>query len=492
MVMGFKSSNLRKRSKYTAAWSLLVLACLIPLLFINIRDSHDWGDDFAMYLMEAQNIAGHKAAGQTGFMTNPNAMMGPQAYPVGYPLMLAPLVGTFGPDFRILNLFQSALLVCTLFFGFLFLRRHFTALSSLLMTLVIAYNPVILQFKTEILSDIPFWLLLNLVLCLVYYHRYSAVWMLLTGALLGFSIHLRSIGFALTLSFILFRLINDFKNNEVPRYLKTYLSFIIGFSLVYISLKVILPVDSSYTYFDGDLLTTSANHLSYNLESISSFFKSPGLSDYYFITHLCGYAFLIFMILGIIVELRQNTFSFVNLLTFLFFGVVIVYHLGDAGIRLILPLLFIFFYYFACGFKTVILALQLNHKVTAIVAVFFFLPTYVAPLKKIAAAVNEIPDGPFTPDSKEMFAFMKTSGIVHKNIGFDRPRVLALFTSNNSVHLSDMYLPEEVVNYKLEYILVHHTETSSAKQNYIKSKPQSFEKIFSNATYEMYRTIPAK
>lgn len=483
MINKNMTHNAATRNKFL--WFVLVVLFLIPLTFINIKNSHDWGDDFAMYLSEAKNMAEHKNPADNGFMINPNAMMGPASYPIGFPLMLAPLVKSVGLNFEVLNIFQSLILVFTLFFGFLFLSKHFSGLSSLFITLAIAYNPVILHFKTEILSDIPFWCLVNILLCLVYYQKNNALWMLLTGALIGFSIHVRSIGFAVLLSFAIYRLWTDFSNRTLIW--RNYLAFVFSFLLIYVGLKILYPLNTTYSYFEGELLNTGANHLSYNFESVANFFKSPELHHYYFITSCCAYAFLTFTILGFFIEFRENPLSFVNLLSVIFTGVVVFYHYGDAGIRLILPILFIFFYYFAKAFKQVFKLLQFNYKVVAIVCCAILLACYYRPLQKIIKTTPDIIDGPCTPNSYAVFAYMKENGILQKNIGFDRPRALALFTNNKSVHLSDEYLKEEVKNYKLDYVLVLDGETSDAKKQIIYNDTITFKKVYSNAVYGLFK-----
>lgn len=466
---------------------MLVVLFLCPLLFINIRDSHDWGDDFAMYLMEAQNIAKGEPAGQSGFMTNPNAAMGPQAYPVGFPLLLAPVVKHFGLDFRVLNLFESLMLVVALLTGFLFLRKHFSVMSSLLMTLVIAYNPMLVSFKTEVLSDLPFWCLLNLVLCLVSYHRYSSWWMLLTGALIGFAIHVRSVGLALLLAFVLYRLVTDLRNNDLGRYIKSYGVFALACVTVWLGLRLLFPVNSSYTYLESDWLTTTANHLSYNLESINNFFHSPGLSDYYFVTSICGWGFLSFMLLGFLITIRQQGLTFPVVLTLIFVVAVISYHLGDAGIRLILPLMFCLFYFFAVGAKTMLNAVQLNHKAIAWIAGGLLLLSYIGPLHHMQAVAKQTQEGPHRPEAWELFTFMKKNGIRDVAIGFDRPRALALFSGNRSVHLSDEHLDEEIGRYRLQYVLVHQMETSEEKKRQIRNDSLRFRPVFQNSSYQLYK-----
>ena len=474
-----------KNSKTNLLWPLLTFCLLLPLAFINIKNSHDWGDDFAMYLTEAKNIVQHKDPGQNGFIINPNAMMGPQSYPIGFPLILAPVIKWYGVNFYALNKYQSLLLIGALFFGFLFLYKNFSGLSSLLMTLVIAYNPLILSFKTEILSDIPFWCAVNVVLYLTYSRKHGAGWMLFSGALIGFCIHVRSVGFAVLISFLLYHLLHDLSNRR-PDW-KKYLLFSVAFAGVFSSLKLLFPLNSSYTYFEGDVLTTSANHLSYNLESICNFFKSPGLTDYYFITSICAYTFLTFLVIGFFIEIRTNPFSFLNLLTVIFVGVVIMYHFGDAGIRLILPLMFIFFYYFATAFKTLMGAIRFHYKAIALCCCGVLFCTYYTPLHTLIATTDNVVEGPCTMASREVFRYMKMNGIVSKNIGFDRPRALSLFTGNNGLHLSDEHLLEEVKQYELDYVLVHRMETSDAKKNTVNGDTATFKKIFANGDYGLFK-----
>src|SRR5215216_4627191 len=79
---------------------LLLLAC-IPFYFINIVDYTGWGDDFARYLEEARNIAeGRPYHYSTWIYDERNTVYAPPAYPVGYPLMLAPLVKIWGIQLR--------------------------------------------------------------------------------------------------------------------------------------------------------------------------------------------------------------------------------------------------------------------------------------------------------------------------------------------------------------------------------------------------------
>jgi len=47
---------LNKYGSKNISFTILMALVLVPLFFINARNSHDWGGDFAMYIMQAINI----------------------------------------------------------------------------------------------------------------------------------------------------------------------------------------------------------------------------------------------------------------------------------------------------------------------------------------------------------------------------------------------------------------------------------------------------
>ena len=80
----------------------LLLAAVLLLIFLlhydTIRPGLDWGDDFAIYLSHALNITRLHPYADTGYIVNPYfPSYAPQAYPPGFPLLLAPLLMLFPP-----------------------------------------------------------------------------------------------------------------------------------------------------------------------------------------------------------------------------------------------------------------------------------------------------------------------------------------------------------------------------------------------------------
>jgi hypothetical protein len=137
---------------------LLVLLCL-PLLFINVKDSQDWGDDFAQYFLQARNIIEHRPQTDNGLVfdqTESESRTALKAYPVGFPLMLATVWKVHGHSIEAFSILISLLMIGFAALIFVYLKNFFSPLLSFIRVLAIIYNPVMLESKREVLSDIPF------------------------------------------------------------------------------------------------------------------------------------------------------------------------------------------------------------------------------------------------------------------------------------------------------------------------------------------------
>jgi len=89
------SSNLFRWRTYLYLGSLL--ATITVFYLATLREGHLWGDDFAMYIHHAQNIAQGRPYADTGYVYNPAVpVYGPRMYPPVFPLLLAPLYKVFG------------------------------------------------------------------------------------------------------------------------------------------------------------------------------------------------------------------------------------------------------------------------------------------------------------------------------------------------------------------------------------------------------------
>ncbi len=150
-----------RRWGWVWATTLHLALALVPAL----RQAPQWGDDFAAYVLQALCVVEGRAQTDCGYRYSPEALsIGPAAYPMGYPLLLAPLVARWGVDFDVLTRWAQLLTALLGVALLLWLRRLLQAeWPAALLSLALVLNPGIwLALRHVVESDVPFALLLLL------------------------------------------------------------------------------------------------------------------------------------------------------------------------------------------------------------------------------------------------------------------------------------------------------------------------------------------
>ncbi len=124
---------------------LIFLAVNVPTLY----NGHNWGDDFAQYLHHAQNILQGKPYSD-GIMLDRGL-----ASPVGFPLMLTPLLLS-GGDLAALKIHNIIFWVLYVWAITALARRFESGRENLLIAAFLFSSPFIFIFKQNILTDVPF------------------------------------------------------------------------------------------------------------------------------------------------------------------------------------------------------------------------------------------------------------------------------------------------------------------------------------------------
>lgn len=136
----------------------------------QIFNTHDWGDDFAQYIMQARALT----AGTTRAFAEANAFTiensppetGVTVAPWGYPLLLAPVYALFGVNITAFKIVQALLLgLCAAVF-FLLLRGECKPWLALTAGLCFAMDQALLWYANYIQSE-PYYLLLVLLAMLL-------------------------------------------------------------------------------------------------------------------------------------------------------------------------------------------------------------------------------------------------------------------------------------------------------------------------------------
>ncbi|MFM8433171.1 MAG: hypothetical protein ACKOA1_10280, partial [Bacteroidota bacterium] len=182
----------------------IVLICLSPLLFLGTWSRHDWGDDFAQYLIQSRNIVENKSQTDNGLVFPESGdHYAVTAYPVGFPLLLAPVYVFFGLDMMPYFLLLSVLLISSGLLLFNYFNQHRPAFLSLIIVLAFCFNRYVLEWKWQILSDIPF--LLGVVMTWVCWKPEKKSWKiaLTWGLFCAFLSSVRIVGVTIPVAMVL-------------------------------------------------------------------------------------------------------------------------------------------------------------------------------------------------------------------------------------------------------------------------------------------------
>ncbi|MDB5255634.1 MAG: hypothetical protein JWM14_329 [Chitinophagaceae bacterium] len=482
---------------------LLIGVLLLPLFFINVRDSHDWGGDFALYIKQGMNIIEGKPQGDNGYIFNENfPYLAPPTYSVGFPLLLAPVYACFGNSILHFSLYITFLLIAALLAFYFFFRMYYSIAISSVAMIVIAYNPWLLWFKCEVLSDIPFTLFV--MLSLIGYlktnwadKKYKRA--LLIGVLCGYALLIKSIGIVLLVAFCLDNasaVINDFRSKGSSIRLWNILSMVGSAFFVYILLsKVLFPgKEDSYSFFStlfswenlGDTMLSTSN---YYIQVFQDFFH-PHAEQWNFVPLIVKAFALSFFLLGILLKLVQQR-SVIDYILLLYLAIVICFPNTTQGFRYLFPLCGIFFYYMIYAFQSIRLEASISPSWIACLIGVVVLFTYKRAATELINTQDSILMGPQEPEAVEAFEYVSHHVPMEEVLVFNKPTVSALYTGRNSVGYhrdqDSISMDKKFEELKVHYILECSDLKTSSLDAYLERHKESLDTVFSNAKFKLYK-----
>jgi len=430
---------------------LFLLLILLSSAFLGssiLTRGHLWGDDFAAYLMQAKSIT--NGSMQTFIEHNTFTIMesseqiGPFAYPWGFPLLLVPAYILFGIDPLLLKLPGLLTYIVFLLAFFFMIKRRFTLTESLLTVSLFAFNPELLHFVDNILSDIPFLLLstLSILLADMTVHetrrKHRLVLAAGTGASIFGAFFFRTQGLILLGSLLLFQAIQFLRQREQrKKIISDSLLIVAVFSILWGISTLIFPGgQTSYlALYAGFSLELFFDNIPYYSNIFSQFFSTlPGISFVFGI-------FVVFFFIGLISRFMEDLLFVI----YSFLYLLVLWSWPERqGYRFLFPLLPLFIYFALKGMRTMIQKIGGEQKALLQKTEYAFLSLMVVLLAYNAgnyAYINlrdhrEI-NGPFDPFSMETYAFIKDNTPSDSVIVFFKPRAMRLMTDRDSIALTD-------------------------------------------------------
>lgn len=506
------SSDSYFKKFFFSGYFILLLLC-IPLLFINIKSSHDWGDDFASYIHQAKNISEGIPQSQNGYVMNHYySKLGPPAYPIGFPLMLSPVYYFFGKSIYAFTLFLSILLILSALLMYRFFKFHFSTVTSLFLVLIIVYNPWVLNFKMEVMSEIPFTFFLLSILILYHFNKgkknyfYYLFIGLLGGLLMSIraagSVFVMAVGIELAIAFYNFwrkkTTIAELKKSTIQKLL-----IIFSAIFLYLLLNVwLFRIPSSGFLYYTSVLTFDAfaqqvrNNLAYNLEIFRNFFATEN-QDWQFLPLFTQSAMLTFAVIGFTKKIFHK-FDFVDLLVLLYFLLLLVWPYNHSGFRFLLPISAILLYYAVIAVKDIKINFTLvKRKFVIVLLGLLILIQYKVGIESIIKHQKDILWGPQEASAAEAFDYIKNNIPQNALIDFVKPRALALYAERNSYHMqidqAMQDIKENINTANISYLLYcddpinFHPEDSLKK--YLSLKDNNLVLEWTNSKFHLYRVI---
>ena len=503
---------------------LILLASLMHLL--SLSEMHDWGGDFAQYLMQAKSLVEDTTldfiALNAYTINESSTPPGPVAYPWGFPLLLAPVYAWLG-----MSLFAFKVVLVIFYVGFLLalyigLRNRLSTTALLTLIALVGFNPFLLRFNNEILSDIPFlffstsallilnnlssqsnqsgatyvqggvrtsiWIsvVLGLLIFAAFFLRTNGILLIPTLAIALLSTTISASGsFSWTAASLRSIGANGLKQGQMF----FLLLVIIVFTGLYFFSSALLPggQSSHLAHLDQVSIRQLFNHFFYYLILFAEFF-SPNTS------RLAGLPIYLltlpFFYLGLKNHWKEN-FGFCAYFVLTFMMYVVWPH--KQGLRFFLPIVPVYVFFFVLGIEvaqTRFLKINPATLPKLIIAMFVVMSGYTV-IQNIMHHEKQH-DGPYSTAATEMFTFIRDHADTGDVVVFRKPRVMALMTGLKSVRLTKEHDFERVSG--IRYMVFDRMNPAGQlSSDYVKqlfmNKNKSVSLVFENNQFAVYKVI---
>ncbi|HSM72485.1 MAG TPA: glycosyltransferase family 39 protein [Anaerolineales bacterium] len=475
--------------------TILLIVILLSAFVIGastLTRGHEWGDDFASYIMQAQSILNGNTdefiEHNTFTIFESSLQIGPVAYPWGYPLALIPpllLKGLHPLALKLPGLFFfAAFLICLYWLT----EDRLTPTERLILVSLCAFNPIFIEHLDQILSDIPFLFFVYLALLLLskLTPEKSVKEYVLAGAAIFAAFLIRNTGVILLAGFLAHQAYIFYSQQEHRKTVAFKSTVVVGvFTLLWLASSLIFP-NGQGAYFYQLAGFTLENFLTVNMPGyfyLGAQFLGIQPGTAWMVVY---YALLVLFLIG--AWTRRNADLPIILFFMLYLGAMLIWPEWQ-GIRFLFPILPLFIYFAFQGVNILIGLLPKNQLAfgrfavsllwLALAGVFLF--------NSGTRAYSNLRDnrqinGPFESYSDEVFRFIQEETPPDSVIVFFKPRAMRLFTERDSIMIL------ECENLTLgDYVVLHKNwEFSQILPQDIPACKLPLTNLFENRKYIVY------
>jgi len=467
-------------------WQRLVIALGIALLgagyLTTLRAGQPWGDDFAMYILQARDIAEGHWFGPTGYIYNPHLpKIGPPSYPPLFPMLLAPVYAAWG-----LNLTPMKLEVILFFLGALYLVFEFAMRQTTFpfaagIVAALGLSPYFWEIKESVVSDLPFLFFTMLALCVIAACDRRG-WQSTAGAIgAAACVYLcfatRTIGVALLASLLVCAL----PRRGQLRW-KAVLAGAVAAALIAVHSLIFRGAGSYLDQLHAPWQALPHNLMAYFWNLRNVFFGVGG--------GLFGWLFLFVLMmggfLGLALRLRQRV-SPIDAFT-LAYALVVLLWSSEEDPRLLIPLIPFWFLYLTVALRQLPghAGLYIGTVLLAIMVCGY------------AACFSRIPAGPIRsglgdPIFLQVCRYINSQTPPGSVFVFAKPRLLALATRHQAAAYHQPPTDGELWNYfrtiGVRYVLVNREfeDDRAFLEPLLLRRPSAVQPIYGQGTFELYQ-----
>jgi hypothetical protein len=491
-----------------ASNDLLILAPVVllsaALAFAMLTKGHDWGDDFAAYLAQAISIL-HGTMRQA-VMTNAFTMRessrayGPIATPWGYPALLAPAYLVCGGlNILCLKAFNIPAFAAFLAVFFRFVRRRLALVDSAIVLSLFAFNPELLRFQDNILSDITFLFLstasaLFIETTSVPDHPEGTPWRnVALGAVLFLAFFVRTSGLLLVPTLLATQTIHyrgpHSNRSDWPRVVPIAAIPYLVFGVLTLALLVIFQGgEASFLALYRTMTRRDViNNVWTYLILPGEFFASVPFGNI-----LAG-ALFPFLAAGIAVSHRQDFTALVYCgLTLL----LLITWPSQDGLRYVFPLLpfLVYFSYRGMQSAACVVCQQYRRLGEGAVRTVWLVVVAAFAIGSLQSARTNLDrhrtvnDGPFEPQSAELFEWIRSTTAPDSVVIFFKPRAMRLLTDRAALLVDDCSQLG-----RGNYVVIRKTggDTGQLRADEVaRCRSVDAARAFENTEYVAYRILP--
>lgn len=397
---------------------LLLCFMVLPLFFINIKNSFDWGDDYAYYILKAKDIATGTSSAK--LMMDEN--YAPSIRPPVFPVLLSPVYAYFGTNTLAYNYFSSALLLLFSIISWFYFFKDVNGWMGVLFTTSLAFVPYTLKLKVELPIELPMMLFIYSGLLFIKLKRYAMACVFIVIACLT-----KYTAIAMIPVFVIVYITNFKKMMEQN---KKQLVLII--TMVILLLTYVLFNFSGVTWYQqhfisGNIVERVATNFNYYMHVFFNAFEQevPVIINLV-IKWLVVILFLAGFALSVSKRIEAHDLFFVFYLL-----IILSYDYGKGGYRFIFPIMPVVFFYFyqTQNFLSDKLKLKTFYLGAAIVLVLMI--SFSKNIIKIKKE-EDVVTGPQQTEFTQICHYIKNNTSESSTIFFAKPFLTALYSEKKS------------------------------------------------------------